>query len=459
MTGHPVHFKTIGDKLAPSAIIRDLVLNRVATRAAFIVYHDNSCTVNIPKGEIVRYEMCERLVMDNEGETIAYKVHHKGKRFVGINGDRDADYNWVSDPKISPDGKRVVYFADLHGVYCLVVNGQIAGRYPNHGDIVFTETGTMVFTVQFRDQSFVSLEGKQIGPYDGISPPIWVAGTNDVCFWALENKQWCLFRNTDLLDFSEATVYGRGVTWNQDGTSIGYWTKRGGQWFVGVDGRARVAVGTPLEFVGGPIINRNGIYGYSARIGDFVCAVVNDEQGDLYDAVGQIVFSLDGNNFAYIAQKNGREFLVLNGKPCSLLDPVSTPVYGTQGTLMNIPFFSPDGKRVAYIAGCEGAQHVAINDILSGPFVWISGGPIFVNKDDVVFGGVRQRKEYLVIDDKEFGPFDRIWCPERQEYYSIRWIPYLDPMAGKVRVAVRVGEQVIIQEIECPYCQKSGRND
>lgn len=66
---------------------------------------------------------------------------------------------------------------------------------------------------------------------------------------------------------------------------------------------------------------------------------------------GAPVFSPDGKRLAYIAQENGQRFVVLDGKPGAKYEAVY------KGTLT----FSPDSRRLAYFAGKGGFRTVVLD--------------------------------------------------------------------------------------------------
>ena len=192
--------RTLAGDLAPSAIIRELIFDDRAINVAFVVYHDNACTLFLPGGEIVRYDMVEHAITDRNGKAVAYKAYHKGERFVGVNARRDSSFTWVGDPRVAPDGGTVAYFAErpVRGgfgaaEYLLVIDGEVKDSYHEPGNIVFTPRGQLVFTVQDKRDSIVSIGGEVLGRFAAVSPPVVAPGTGDVFFWVRQNDRWCLY--------------------------------------------------------------------------------------------------------------------------------------------------------------------------------------------------------------------------------------------------------------------------
>jgi len=62
----------------------------------------------------------------------------------------------------------------------------------------------------------------------------------------------------------------------------------------------------------------------------------NEEFGRDYDRAHWSVMSPDGSKFAYVAEKDGMEFVVCGSRRCDSFDQIVGPV------------ISPDGKKIAF---------------------------------------------------------------------------------------------------------------
>jgi hypothetical protein len=334
----------------------------------------------------------------------------------------------------------------------LVIDGEVKDSYHEPGNIVFTPRGQLVFTVQDKRDSIVSIGGEVLGRFVAVSPPVVAPGTGDVFFWVRQNDRWCLYRNREPIDESESLVVDEqiGLRWDQEGRRVGYWVKRNGKWFVCVNGLATSALGLPLEFVGGPVFASDGGMAYSARVGDGAIAVVNGQRGELFDAVGQIVFSSDGKRFAHMAQCNSRQFVVLDGRSDTTFDVEYSAVYNQPGTMEDTPSFSPDGENLVYVVSNGGAQYVAVNDELrAGPYKYVSCAPAFAGDGKlIIFSAVLEPGyEMLIVGEEQIGPFQRTWWPKRQEFYSVRERPHLDSETGNSRFVGRDARTLALYEI------------
>jgi hypothetical protein len=73
-------------------------------------------------------------------------------------------------------------------------------------------------------------------------------------------------------------------------------------------------------------------------MGDQWFVVVDGKEEKKYDNIGGTIFSPDSKRVAYVAGVGDKEFMVVDGKEEKIYDAIV-------GTI-----FSPDSKRVAYVA-------------------------------------------------------------------------------------------------------------
>lgn len=106
------------------------------------------------------------------------------------------------------------------------------------------------------------------------------------------------------------------------------------------------------------------------------------------EAVFQLVFSRRGGGVAYCAEKNGKVYVVHNGKP------------GKQYTTVGTIALSPDGRRIAYGALVDGKWCMVI-DGKEGEFFSTVKAPVFSpDGTHVAYQAMAGEKWYLVVDTK-----------------------------------------------------------
>jgi hypothetical protein len=173
---------------------------------------------------------------------------------------------------------------------------------------------------------------------------------------------------------------------------------------------------------------------------------VDHEVGEVYDAISRITFSPDGETYAYKARLGDREFVVADGKPVAEYPALSPPIFNEPVTIEDRPSCGRGILNLAYVRSYDDRQWcVAWKNGLSRKYGAITGTPIIAHANGiVVFGGYRERGEYVGIGAQEIGPYNRVWSADRQDHYSVRWAPYIRPESNELVYAAREGRKLLL---------------
>jgi Tol biopolymer transport system component len=283
------------------------------------------------------------------------------------------EYDWIEDPVFSPDSRRLAYVAmnavaSRAGDYFVILDGEEGKSYNSIRSLAFSpDSKQVVYIAQRADKWLLVADGKEGKEYD-----------------------------------SFGGEYGKSIVFSPDGGRIAYVAQRSGKWFVVVDneeGREydfvavtdfspdgkhigyiaavfdskreavvkRLAVVDKTEYEDSfvPIFRPDGNLGAYTVVRDNkpVAFVVNGVKEKEYEEVKEsVIFSPDGKRMAYVAKRNGKEFAVVDGTEGKEYDSVCIPV------------FSPDSKRIVYVVEQGGKTLVVIDGIEGKEYntIWMS---------------------------------------------------------------------------------------
>ncbi|MFH1233643.1 MAG: hypothetical protein V1649_03275, partial [Patescibacteria group bacterium] len=95
---------------------------------------------------------------------------------------------------------------------------------------------------------------------------------------------------------------------------------------------------------------------------------VDGKRGNPYSHIAEdsFIFSPNGRSFAYAAgeDRNGKWFVVKNGKEGKHFDFIKSPPTLT---------FSPDGKRLAYVAELNCKEIAVVDEVIGEPQIYTWG--------------------------------------------------------------------------------------
>lgn len=378
--------------------------------------------------------------MVRNGRGNAYIASVNGKVHVVHNGTAGAFYDDV-DPytlAISPDGQRVAYGVISGDKRVMVIDGVESGYFDDLGPPIFSPDSKVVAfegksanqwyihagkhrsaaADSYNDKPAFSPDSKQIVFYENASKnrkarlvisdlsftkPIYkdVYGatlfSNDNSRVALvqeagDKKKLVQFSLTQPEVVTEGPLYDviSERSFSSDGSVVAYIAKKGDISYIVSNGREeRLPAGSypwpPVinpdkKTVGVAVAAHDGAYFYQAFL-------KKTPPAGRYKEIADIAYSADGRQYTYVAIKNERFHIVLNGKDGPSFDRVISPM------------FSPDGRYLVYRARQSGTRFVVVVDTLSGNI--IKKHPGYERVFETVFTPDGKSVAYGVVDKKQ----------------------------------------------------------
>lgn len=278
--------------------------------------------------------------------------------FVVVNGEKQKGYFEVFPDSItfSPNGQKLAYIARDNYGYFLVVNGQEGKRYQ---EIL---TDSLNFSPD--SENIVCVARNKIGD-DKYEYFIVVNGNNE------GRKYEEILPNT--------------IMFSDDGKKISYVVKDKNRFFTVFYSLDEKSGGENTYSFFNPSVTSNFYNSNLSR--EFLS---DDQQKQIFNIINSFAYSPDGKKFAYVVEKDGKLWAIVNGERLKGYDLIYS---------LN---FSPDSKKLAYIAEEKGEKFVVVNNKEGQKFDWIYTQPQFTPDSKYLYYGARKGNEYWwVVEELE----------------------------------------------------------
>lgn len=344
------------------------------------------------------------------GRGVVYSARVGDKVHVVLNGKPGKFYKEVFDVTLSPDGQRVAYAAKDSDHYFLVVDTKEYG--------LFSETGPPVFSP---DSKHIAFECK-IGPQwhinvDGFKSKATSSTYFDVPYFSADSRSVLFYENG-----AEEGMQRIGISDLQFKKTV--YKDVSGILVFSTD-KSRVAI---VQTVG----KKQKLVEFSFSNPDQI------KESRLYDSIATRKFSDDGSVFAFVAQREGKNFIVLNGQEEAL--PAGEYPW---------PFaVRPDNKGVGIFSTNNDQNrtylHQAFFDNGIKSAIYKEGSELTYSKDSqhYAFVAVKNEQFLMVLDGKNGPVFDRVISPVfspdgkflvyRARQDGKRFVVVVDTMSGNI---------------------------
>ena len=324
-----------------------------------------------------------------------------GKEFIVYNGKKGPDFDFIHYNAFSPDSKDFVYLARQNGKSILVFNLEKRPIFGNAYSILFSsDSKNIVYAgLNFSNdgwESYVVYNGKKGPTFDDVKELTFSPDSKNFAYIAIVglelNKYFKPINSGDqfvIYNGMKGPRYDmvRNLTFSPDSKNFAYVANIGG----------KVSDKDPLDVVGGKwFLVYNGVKSQSF-----------DDISKLYK---RLTFSPNSRNFAYIAKKNDKRFVVYNGKKMQEFYNVFSLT------------FSPDSNNFAYGAIIkrkdkhdnlrDSKLFIVYNDKLGPNFDSINDLTFSPNSKNFAYVAQKNDKRFVVYNGKKMSAFDYIYSIE-----------------------------------------------
>jgi WD40 repeat protein len=277
----------------------------------------------------------DSVVISPDGEHVAYTAKGKAGGWLNVIDDNEGEvYSAVGEVVFSPDGRHNAYMAERNGRHFIVNDDKaMPGQYDGiiAGTPVFSTDGThMAYAARLNDKQFVVADGKKGSDYDNVV----------------------------------------SLLFSPDGRRLAYLAAKGTrerhEQFLVVDGRE----GKKYENVGSLRFSPDSRHlAYIVTAGEQQFVVADGVERQRYFGVTNLTYSPDNRRLAYVAvsQRGGLPAVIVDTEGQAVPAAGGASVIQSVRAVANDSLtFSPDGTRLAYIGGVEGAWFVVVDGAVSG---------------------------------------------------------------------------------------------
>lgn len=236
----------------------------------------------------------------------------------------------------------------------------------------------------------------------------------------------------------------QGLLFNEMGTVLAYNAQLGEQEYM----VAANEVGKAYDEVNYPHFRHDSNeLVFRARKGtEWILRVGKESLGGKYSFVGDFAFSSDGTSLAYVAAREKKDFVVVNG----------TPQKGFDHILSDTLVYSRKGKHLAYGAKSGDHEFVVIDGEPCKPYYHVGRPTISPNGAHVAYVARLEQgpRLVLVLDNEESEPFDFLESPVFSP--DSKKLAYVATKGKDAFLVIWKGERLRFDYVAAPAFNKDG---
>jgi hypothetical protein len=409
---------TVNEK---GAVNNSFTVSNNLRRVAFRLQKENMQCAVIDGVEGPLFEEVSSPVFSADNNHFAYYGHTENKWSI-ITDNKEVQQitkGAVVHVRFTPDSKGIIYVLNIQNKYSIVADGKRSNEYDfiDENSIMFSADGSkMGFTAAVGNKQFNVIDGNEGTAYEQVGYPVISYNGKHFAYWGItDNKSYVI------LDDHESRSYDavNEIIFNNKGNSCAYHAQRDGKHFVIIDGQesqpyqivhslrfspdgAHIAYGMEIlnAKTDGEEHHEEGEKEGEEEHEPFThFAVLDGNQFGPYETVveGGLIFSPDGKQFAFKAEKHDEFFMVLNGKEGKHYSDILQATLTFSGDNKLAFAAENDSKRMVNSDGVEG---IPFNDVYS-----VAYGP---DNSIMAYSVRKENKEFVVVNGVKGKTYDTI---------------------------------------------------
>jgi Tol biopolymer transport system component len=301
--------------------------------------------------------LAHRPSFDAEGRTVVWSAVIDDQMWLYKGGERQAGpFDCVCSPSVSARGGRVAFAGIREGRRYAFVDG-LEGTpydYVTIPVVVSAEGSAVAFAATLGKKSFVVRDGRPGPAFDEVRAPVLSADGKRCAYAAQRAGAWTVVvddRPGAFVDFVDDPVF------SADGRTVAYST--GFRIVVGDAGRG------PYDAVTAPALSDDGrVLAFGRRSAGRWTIVCGDREQAVEGDLERVFVSGDGTRAGGVILRGRKYGVIVDGRVTGSFDQ------------LDLPRFSPDGRRWAVAARSAAIWCVATGEREWGPYGDV-GSPVF----------------------------------------------------------------------------------
>jgi len=241
---------------------------------------------------------------------------------------------------LSPDGRHLAYIKKADGKMQVVLDGKEMPPLDRAAALTFSpDSQQLAYVAGEGAEWFVVVGDRPQNRYSRVGEPVFSPDSKHLAYVALlpDKKRTVVIDGQPGRTWDE--IFDGLLVWSPDSQQLAYGARQGDPWFV-VAGQQQYGPYAYLGSATGLVWSPDGRLGFAVLEGNKWTFVLQGQKLQTWDNLAEAVFSPEGKRLAYMAQKEGKWSVVLDGQAQQPFDALA------EGSLL----FSPDGKHLAYAA-------------------------------------------------------------------------------------------------------------
>ncbi len=356
---------------------------------------------NIPGPEFYNIKKKPGIIFSDDSAHFAYTAINMAESQVMVKDHKELTAcEEIASPVFSLDSKRFAYAAKSEKGWAVICDQKKGEYYEAVFELTFSPDSRHLAYIGKRNTRFIVVkDNKEIESAKSAGMLFFSPCSNIFGYLMKKNRAWHVVVNGEK---GPAIARPDKVAFSDDCSHFAYSAQIGKDWVVIKDNIVIAKNFKKIRYIDFLSDNRSVIYVAVEKTGK-QCVVVDDKKGPLYDSVGIPVENPGKKGtFAYVASKKGKGMtLVIDGKeqkPYRYIG-IGVKAEGKTFSFAQQPFFSPDGKHVAYPVKDEKGRSFMVVDGKSQEYYEAVSEPVFSPDGKHIAYTARKNNGWIVVVD------------------------------------------------------------